>query len=131
MPMVLSVAGPQHDPIKIIEPMEAEVIDAVRALDGETTTEIFLHPDENETSTYLAIAGGVDDQYLVFICHNNERFTEATTPDATGADFEMVIGGQPGHYHPSQLVDLDQAIAAAREYHRSSSPAPTVNWETR
>ncbi len=104
---------------------------AIGGLDGHTRTEVYLHPRRGDPETYMAIAGGSDNHYLVFVCHNNERFDEAVTPDAPEGTVHMVTGGQLGEFQLEDLVTFDEALEAARVYHQSGELAGGVKWRHR
>lgn len=104
---------------------------AIGGLDGHTRTEVYLHPRRSDPETYMSIAGGADDHYLVFVCHHNERFDEAVTPDAPEGTVSMVTGGQLGEFRLEHLVTLDEALEAARVFHQSGQLAGGVKWRHR
>lgn len=128
MPTIRLLVPEGPVPLDLEDPTEEEVLRAVRALDGSETTELYLQPDREHPETYLAIAGGVSGQYLVFICLDNEQFIEAISPGADGPPVDLICGGQPGQFEPSQLISLEGALRAASQYYRSRSPSEAVDW---
>lgn len=119
------------DDHEVESPTWLDVETAIRGLDGHTRSEVYLHPHRANTETYMAVAGGSDNRYLVFVCHGNERFDEAVTPGASDRTVGMVTGGQRGEFRLEDLVTLDQALEAGRIYHQNGGLAAGVSWRHR
>ena len=126
---VWTESGVEDHGVKL--PTWPDIEAAIGGLDGHTRTEAYLHPRRNDPETYMAIAGGSDNHYLVFLCHHNERFDEAVTPDAPDRTVSMVTGGQLGEFQLEDLITLDEALEAARVYHQSGQLAGGVTWRHR
>jgi hypothetical protein len=112
-------------------PAWADIDKAIRALDGHVRSEVYLHQDRDDAETYMAIAGGSRNRYLVFVCHDNKRYDEAVTPDAADKTVNLVTGGQTGEFRLRSLVTLNEALEAARVYHQSGQLAGGVVWRHR
>ncbi len=85
----------------------------------------------HRSALYLAVAGGSDNHFLVFISEANQWFTEAITPDAKVATIELVVDGQPGEFALRQLVTRHEAIGAALHYLLTGQPSPRLTWQKR
>ena len=123
--------GSGVDDREVDSPTWPDIEAAIRALDGQTRTEMYLHPHRGDPETYLAIAGGSGNHYLVFVCHHNKRFDEAVSPDAPEGTVSMITGGQLGEFQFEDLVTLDEALEAAQVYHQSGRLAGSVKWRRR
>ena len=114
----------------VLRPVTSDLVaEKVRDMDGVHATDLYLR-DGDEPEVYLAVAGGADERYVVFISRHNAEFVQATTPDAGPGTVEMVAGGQRGRYAAHELVGRDDAIAAAVHFLHHQTPAQTVSWVT-
>jgi hypothetical protein len=97
---------------KVTDPDTATAHAAIRALDGMAKTSLTFTIDE--PFRQLTVAGG-PDAFVVSGELADESIIDLTNPQADpGAEpVEMVCGGNRATFNASQVVGVDQAIAAA------------------
>ncbi|MCP4087974.1 MAG: hypothetical protein GY745_23460 [Actinomycetia bacterium] len=113
------------------DPSPQDLRAGIESLDGSHRSALYLALVPSDLGTYLAVAGGSDNHFLVFISEANQWFTEAITPDAKVATIELVVDGQPGEFALRQLVTRHEAIGAALHYLLTGQPSPRLTWQKR
>jgi hypothetical protein len=102
-----------------------EVERAVRNLDGRSTNQVILMVEEDH---YLLVGGG----------ENGKVVCEAEVPDGRfmltdpGQPLDLsvtVMNGQPADYSAQHVVDVGEALEAARYFHSSGSLSNGLRWE--
>ncbi len=113
------------------DPSPEDLRVGIESLDGHHRSALYLALVPSELGTYLAVAGGSDNHFLVFISAANQWFTEAITPNADAAAIDLVVDGQPGEFTLQQLVTRHEAIEAAHHYLSTGQPSPQLTWRHR
>lgn len=108
-------------------PTRTDVVDAIRRLDGQTYTQVYL---EGQDRT-MTVGGGNDGLYNVFIAIEVDcEFYNLLNPDALPtSQLMLVTGGQAGIFPASHCVELRIAIKAAETFYESGEPAETLQWQ--
>ncbi|MCP5068647.1 MAG: hypothetical protein GY946_18955 [bacterium] len=101
---------------------------AVNQLNGADVNDLYIYPDGTLPEIYMAIGGGKDDHYFVFITEYNAVFTQAVSPSAPDGEAELTIGRRADSYALKDLIGLDAAIEAATHYLATGRPAPELTW---
>jgi len=109
----------------VLDPAEAVVEQAIKALDGVGHTEVLL-----EQGTQLSIGGGVG-QYVVSMFTADERSLVAISPSAPNSDekVKLVAGGQKISVPRRQVLSVEHAVAAALHFLRTGHPDKSLTWE--
>lgn len=112
------------------DPTLGELLRAIEALDGKGHTGLLLRPKE-PTQPYLAIAGGHEGMYVVFIAIDGEfakHVVNPTIPKGTD-DLRIRCGGQMSDMDLHFLVSKEEAIKAAEFYFAHGGACPDLDWE--
>jgi hypothetical protein len=83
-----------------------------------------------EAGTALLMVGGGKGDYLVTASLDGENWSTLAMGPRDGMRKIVSAGGQPGDYHSSVVVMLDQAIAAARYFFLHGALDPSMTWVT-
>ena len=116
--------------VDIASPTWEQVEAAVRALNGCDRNDLYLTPDGADPETYLCVGGGAG-QYVVFGSIGNETFpTVVSQAESRTDNARLMIGGQEGLYPLRWVVDLPEAICAARAFWQSGQfRGGSLTWE--
>jgi hypothetical protein len=107
---------------KIEKPDWSAVEQAIRRLDARRYTEVTLG-----NGSYMSVSGG-DGQYYVFIFTQDERnLVLKKTPSLPG-EILLMSGGQTARLPATHVVELLEALQAARTYYESTVPDPRMDW---
>ncbi len=89
--------------------VEAKIV----ALDGRSRTLVTL---ETDGEAHMAIGGGANDRYVVYVTADNAVFEYLVERSPIGGDesVAIVVGGQVGDYLVRRCVGLPMVLAAAR-----------------
>src|ERR1041384_581937 len=118
----------------IANPTWIDVEREIVALDGRQQTLVTLSPAAPKGGPdgdhHMAIGGGSEGQFIVYITEDNLNFWNLTDPNRRGAEqnVRMNIGGQEDEYQEEQLVSREMAISAARRYFEDGGRAPELAW---
>ena len=129
------VATLTTDTKTIPNPTWVDVEREIIALDGRQQTLVMLSPAAPKGAPdgdhHMAIGGGGEDHFIVYVTEDNLNFWNLTDPNRRGADHtvRMNIGGQEGEYREAQLVSREMALSAARRYVEDGGRAPELAWE--
>jgi hypothetical protein len=110
---------------KVADPSEDQVERAVRALDQDAPTDLYI---DGEDWWSMAIAGG-GDHFIVFLTNllSGKRFDlRAKRPES--AAIHLITGGQRGRFPPEVAVTLSEALQAARRFVKDGRPDPALAW---
>lgn len=112
------------------DPTLGELLGAIEALDGKGHTGLLLRPTE-PTQPYLAIAGGHEGMYVVFIAIDGEFAKHVVNPSVPKGtdDVRIRCGGQMSDMDLHFLVSKEEAIKAAEYYFAHSGACPGLAWE--
>jgi hypothetical protein len=125
----------------IINPKWIDIKTALLKLDGEIETEINLSyylskedHDDGYCNSYIAVCGGNNGMYLVFISYNthedNENFYELMDLKKTkGNMVELVIGGQKSNYDECKCVSMNEMFVAVKTFFNEKKPDSSLSWE--
>jgi hypothetical protein len=109
-------------------PTWREIEAAIRRLNGDTCTLVILGIGDPPVP-HMAIGGGEDGNYIVYITDDNEVFYKLVCPQAPSGKRTLVAGGQLGNYELRMCVSLSDAVRAARTYAEQGKPEPSLAWE--
>ena len=115
-------------------PAWADVEREILALDARTQTLVTLAPSPPigapEGDHHLAVGGGSNDRFIVYMTEDNLNFWNLTDPKRTADEqtVRMQIGGQDGEYRAAQCVSRDLALLAARKYFEDGRRAKDLEW---
>lgn len=118
----------------ITNPTWADVEREIGALDARKQTLVTLAPPPPkgapEGDHHLAVGGGSDGRFIVYMTEDNLTFWNLTDPEKHGAEYHvrMNIGGQEGEYRGAQFVSRDLALRAARRYLEDGHRAADLLW---
>src|SRR5882762_5549932 len=101
---------------RIYNPSLSDIELAIRALDGKRRQGIILLGTDD---AHLAVGGGLVDQFVVYATFDNELFFSVTSNDNCGSSVRLLVGGQEGEYPSHIIVNLNQALVAARTFAQS------------
>lgn len=117
--------GVTCDEFLIESPTEAEVRQAIDALDAQTRTALTL--DREEAS--LTVGGG-HGHYVVFVTVGDDQEFWNLISEPAESDVIMInIGGQEGDYPARHVVDKEHATCAAICFLKSGRRDATQTWE--
>ena len=86
---------------------------AIRGLDGDRSTLITLG---GEGATHMAIGGGVEGLYVVYMTPDNLNYYNLIAPSKPYEPVYLMAGGQLGQYPARQCIDLDTVLLAAKTF---------------
>lgn len=112
------------------DPTWEDVERAINSLDDRTRTLVILAPRPRIGDCHMAIGGGGDGRFIVYLTNDNLSFFNLVDPDTANDEraVQMMIGGQVGEYCRSQFASLEQAIQAAHQYFEDGTRAPGLTW---
>lgn len=113
---------------EVLNPDLETIEAAIRALDGERRTLVTLRGAGDH---HLAVGGGEEGKFIVYITSDNESFLVAINPamqDASGTIL-LCAGGQEGDFPVRQVIGVAESLAAARSFAVTGSPAESVTWQ--
>lgn len=117
-------------------PSWGDVEREINLLDARAHSSVILAPPAPDqipktNENYLAIAGGGDAGYLVFITEENRAFWNLREPTRQGdkKKIRLMLGGQEGEVFASDLVSKDSALRAARRYFVDGQRAEDLIWQ--
>jgi hypothetical protein len=105
---------------RVIEnPSWNDIETAIRALDNADRNDLYLTPIHASPDTFIGVGGGAG-RYIVHESEGGKRFPTLSNPDSTDERLEpLCVGGQLGEYPARWIVDLQRALAAAREFYEA------------
>ncbi|HEY4243555.1 MAG TPA: Imm1 family immunity protein [Kofleriaceae bacterium] len=117
--------GVLNDCWRVDSPSWDDVDAAIGRLDGKSYTIVTLQgPGEQ----HLTVGGG-DGQYVVYGTFDNNEFWNLLNPKDEGGTALLNAGGQEGDYPARQIVDRENARAAARTFLEKLQLEPSLRWE--
>jgi hypothetical protein len=118
--------GPSANESTIKFPTWDQVEAALRGLDGQTTDSVILALDGQ---SYLGISGGEDNRFVLagyiesfgsFICASGVH---------EGPAVDVVVAGDFNSYASKNVIELHQALEAARALHERGVLSEHLKWE--
>lgn len=117
--------APQYENVGIDYRSWEEVEADLRRLDGESSDSIFIAAQGQD---HMSIAGGNDGRYVVqarigrgcFVCSSGKS-------DGSIKDVAACWDYVP--FPSANVLDLETAIAAAREFYATGGLAPQLKWD--
>ena len=110
------------------QPSWEAVESAIRALNNRERNDLYLTPSPGDPETYLCIGGGAG-RYVVAGSVRNLEFPtildDSKSPDPRQ---RLTVGGQEGEYPANQVVDLETALSAAREFFEAGGFSESGPW---
>ena len=91
-----------------------------------------LYLERPDDATWLAIGGGAGRYFVMLTVAaqtDEESWLVACRDGAETGTEPLVVGGQRGNYPARQVVGIETAFDAAREYFTTGEPSPAVDWE--
>jgi hypothetical protein len=110
----------------IEKPDWTEVEAAIRNMDGRARCTVTIERDDWSN---LSIGGGGAS---FNVCHTtpDEHFWQSIIPTESSSQMVgLVVGGQLGEYPPCAVVDIDTALAAAKEFLATGQRDTRIHWE--
>jgi hypothetical protein len=109
----------------VSNPTEADLVEAIDALDGKVHTIAIVGA---EGDAHLAVGGG-RDRFVVYATYDNATFHNLKRLRGGEAIVRLVVGGQEGEYPADQVVDRDQAVRAATRFLLDGRLGDDLGWE--
>jgi hypothetical protein len=109
---------------RIEQPSQQDMEQALQRLDAETYTMMTIH---GEGERHMTIGGG-GGQYVVYATFDNEEFWNLLSPQDEQGVVLLNAGGQEGDYPSGQIVNLEEACAAARTFFCQQRLDPDLRW---
>jgi hypothetical protein len=121
-------AGSARQIEEIAAPGWEEIEAAIRALDAQGRSALYLWPREAPAGTYLLIGGGAG-RFLVTGAMNDEVFPTLIDPARSAAPHQVLnVGGLEGQYENNQVHDEATVLRVARSFHDAGDFAPELHW---
>ena len=110
----------------VAAPSLDDVAEALASLDQSRHTELTVI---DSSGSYIAVGGG-RGHYLVYMgaYDHDDRIVLQNPGAADDDEIDLVVYGRPGRYAARDVVDLDAAADAVREFLRSGRPHPDLTW---
>jgi hypothetical protein len=115
----------RDSPTTVQKPGWFTIEQRIRLLDGRQHTMVTI---AGAGEAHMAVGGG-GGRYVVYTTYDNLTFHNLVDPARGEAAERVLAGGQQGEYPARQVVALDQALEAARQFAEHGVLAPTVTWE--
>jgi hypothetical protein len=106
-------------------PSWAAIEERIARLDAREFTIVTL---AGEGEAHMAVGGGAG-RYIVYATRDNMSFDNLVDPARGEAMERLVAGGQEGEYPARQVVSLETAVEAAREYAETGTLSDSLRWE--
>ncbi len=113
-----------EEPIDVSD--TAEVESAVAQLDGAIHTMVVLKGQSPDT--HMAVGGGSDGRYVVYIGYDNQRFFTLLNPKAPSGKVSLVCGGQRGEFEAIKCADQSSMLQAVRTFATTGERDTTLRW---
>src|SRR5205085_3743336 len=111
-------------PVKTFE----EVEEAVGALDGKENTLVILGGKRPEP--HMAIGGGADDRYVVYITYDNDEFyTLVNSKKPAREVIEINAGDEPADFMIHQINPREVVLKAVKSFCENGKHDPKLLWE--
>ena len=117
--------GNRDQPATVDGPAWPAIQERIARLDAREFTMVTL---VGEGEAHLAVGGGAG-RYVVYATRDNMSFDNLVDPARGEAMERLVAGGQEGEYPARQVVSLEMAVEAAREYAETGSLSDRLQWE--
>jgi hypothetical protein len=105
-----------------------QVVAAIKKLDGRNKTSVYLQAGGEKS---LTVSGGNDGRYVAFVTIgvDDEFFNLVDLRQPADQMLDVVTGGQRGAFPAKQVVGLETALEAARQFASDGSMSSSVTWE--
>ena len=112
----------------VAAPSLDDVAEALESLDQTRHTELTVI---DGSGSYIAVGGG-RGRYHVYMGANDhdDRIVLQNPAAADGDAVDLVVYGRTGRYAARDVVGLDAAATAVREFLRSGRPHPDHTWRS-
>ena len=77
----------------------------------------------------MAVGGG-DERFVVYATSDNEEFHNLIGSGDPNRTSSLFVGGQEGDYPAHTIVDIDQALAAAKTFAETGKLDAELRWES-
>ncbi len=129
MLVVTRLDGPDDsDLTEYRNPSWCDIETAIRRLDGNTCTLVILGIGDPPVP-HMAIGGGAEGKYIVYVTPDNVIFQRLIDPQARMGKFLLVAGGQRGDYDLKLCVSLSHTLRAAKTYAETGQLDARLAWE--
>ena len=103
-----------------------DVAEALASLDQSRHTELTVI---DSSGSYIAVGGGRGHYHVYLGAYDHDDRIILQNPDAAdGDEIDLVVYGRSARYAARDVVDLDAAADAVREFLRSGRPHPDLTW---
>jgi hypothetical protein len=117
--------GNRDRPTTVERPSWPAIQESIARLDGQEHTIAIL---SGKDEAHLAIGGG-GGRYVVYATVDNQSFHNLVDPGRGAEEERLVAGGQEGAYPARQVISLEEALEAAREYAATGALSKALHWE--
>ena len=125
--MEIDIRGGEHALLSVnASPTLDDIAEALASLDQSRHTELTVI---DGSGAYIAVGGGRGRYHVYMGAHDHDdRIILQNTATAAGEEIDLVVYGRLGQYDARDVVDLDAAAEAVREFLRSGRPHPDLTW---
>ena len=110
----------------VAAPSLDDVAEALASLDQSRHTELTVI---DGSGSYIAVGGGRGRYHVYTGAYDHDDRIILQNPGAAdGDEIDLVVYGRAGRYAARDIVDLDAAADAVREFLRSGRPHPDHTW---
>jgi hypothetical protein len=116
--------------IYIEEPSLEQILNAISAMDGATSTYVMLHPGDPDENVFLAIGGGNEGRFLVNHWDGNTEVEQRVIlPSVTSDEWVDVMMVQLTERKAREIVDLATALKVATHFEATGQLTDEVCWK--
>ena len=110
----------------VAAPSLDDVAEALASLDQSKHTELTVI---DGSGSYIAVGGGRGHYHVYMGAYDHDDRIVLQNPGAAdGGEIELVVYGRSGRYAARDVVNLDAAAEAVREFLRSGRPHAGFTW---
>jgi hypothetical protein len=109
----------------VAAPSIDDVVAALGSLDQGRHTEMTV---VDGSGAYITVGGGSGRYHVYMGAYDHEDRIVLQNTAGDDAEEELVVDGRPTRYAAREVVDLDAATLAVREFLRSGRPHPDLTW---
>ncbi|MFI1712166.1 hypothetical protein [Streptomyces litmocidini] len=117
--------GSKSNEWHVEQPSSGRIEEAVQSLDGRKKTEVTVSDDD--PFRFISVSGG-PDLFLVTGEMEDGAITHLQSSAENNQEVRLVCGGQLGVYQRSDLVTLDDAVRAVRDFLNGFPEGLTADW---
>lgn len=123
---ILIAWGERDDQLEQEAPTWADIRAKIAELDGTDRTLVTIYRGDS----HLAVGGSAASGLVVYCTHDNEVFWQLLAENDLDTPVDVVAGGQVGTYPLRNIVGLNDALIAAKEFSEHGRITPVLRWES-